>query len=110
MDDPSSVPEGSVPEGSVPRGLVFFSPGATPAYRRQRIIACVIFAIGFVSMIWPVAALVAGPRPLVLGMPLHLAWLALWIAIVFLTLLWLYRSEPAHPAPGPSHDPPHDPQ
>lgn len=120
MDDPSSVPQGSVPQGSVPEGLVFFAPDATPSYRRRRIIAGVIFAVGFLSMIWPIAALVAGPRPLVLGMPLALAWLAMWIAIVFLTLLWLYRSEPAQPSPesaaagsaatGTPHAPPHDPR
>lgn len=59
------------------------------------------FAIGFFSIyllavIWPVARWVAEPLPLILGLPLPLAWSILWIVLSFLVLLWLewYEDRP----------------
>ena len=77
----------------VPRGLVLFPPGTPPAYRRRRLVFVVILIAAGVSLMWPVYPLFAGPRPFVLGLPLPLAWMLLWLAITFLAMLWLYRSE-----------------
>jgi hypothetical protein len=77
----------------VPRGLVLFAPGTPPGYRRRRIAFLVILAAATASLLWPVQALFAGPRPFVLGLPLPLAWILLWLAVLFLAMLWLYRAE-----------------
>lgn len=77
----------------LPRGLVLFPPGTPPAHRRRRIAFVVILVAATVSLMWPVYPLFAGPRPLVLGLPLSLAWMLLWLVIMFLAMLWLYRSE-----------------
>lgn len=77
----------------VPRGLVLFAPGTPPGYRRRRIAFLVILAAAGLSLVWPVYPLLAGPRPFVLGLPLSLAWILLWLVIVSLATLWLYRSE-----------------
>lgn len=64
-----------------------------PARKRRRRVAVGIFALAFVAILWPVYPYFAGVRPFILGLPLSLAWLLLWLAVVFATLAWLYRSD-----------------
>lgn len=90
------MPEPRDPE-SVPRGLVLFAPGTPRAHRRRRLVFLAIFVASCASLTWPVYALFASPRPLVLGLPLPLVWVLLWMAVSFGTLIWLYRTE-AHDA------------
>jgi len=45
------------------------------------------------ALVWPVYALFSGISPLVLGLPLSMAWPVFWQAVMFATLVWLYRSE-----------------
>lgn len=64
--------------------------------RRQRrvygtVLAFYIFA--FVAMIWPVYGLFNKARPLVLGMPLSLFYLACMVTASFLVQLALFRWE-----------------
>ncbi len=42
---------------------------------------------------WPVYSLFAGVFPLILGLPLSLAWMILALAVIFCTLLWLFRAD-----------------
>jgi uncharacterized membrane protein YgcG len=55
------------------------------------------FAIGFfvayaIAVVYPGVALLRGPRPFVLGMPLAMAWTAAWVAASFFVLLLLDRA------------------
>lgn len=34
------------------------------------------------------------PEPLILGLPPAIAWVSAWLAVVFVLVLWLYRTEP----------------
>lgn len=76
-----------------PKGPVFFLPGASRAYRLRRLLFLGVLMTASVALIWPVYALVAQPLPLVLGLPMPLAWIVAWLLIIMGALVWLYRSE-----------------
>lgn len=78
---------------NVPRGLVFFPPNTPPSRRRKRLFVMMLLLMAAVALVWPVYALFSGIFPLVLGLPLSLAWPVLWLTVMFATLVWLYRSE-----------------
>lgn len=77
----------------LPRGLVFFPPGTPQAVRRRRVLFVYIVIVAAVALVWPVYSWVAAPRPLILGLPLGLAWVVGWLGVVFGALLWLYRGD-----------------
>lgn len=68
--------------------------------RRRQALALGILAACFLANLWPIAALVAHARPLVLGLPFALACMLASITVSFLTLLWLWRAEGDDPPPG----------
>jgi hypothetical protein len=77
----------------LPRGLVFF-PRPTPRrLRRARIAFALFAAVAGAALVWPLYPLFGGIRPMILGLPLSLAWVVLWLALVFVALLVLYRVE-----------------
>lgn len=78
---------------AVPKGLVFFPPRTSPGHRRRRLVFVVILIAAALALIWPVYPMFAGIFPLILGLPLSLAWIVLWLAVVMTALVWLYRSE-----------------
>jgi hypothetical protein len=78
---------------SIPRGLVFFPPDTPPGRRRRRLAFIAILVAAMLALLWPIYPLFAGVFPLILGLPLSLAWPVLWLAVVFAALVWLYRSE-----------------
>ena len=77
----------------VPRGLVLFPPNTAPDRRRRRLVFVVIVIVAALALIWPIYPLFSGIYPLILGLPLSLAWVVLWLAVVLAALFWLYRSE-----------------
>lgn len=77
----------------IPRGLVLWMPDAPAAYRRRRILFITVLVVAALSLIWPVYPLFSGIRPLIFGFPLSFAYVIGWLAIVFVALGWLYRSE-----------------
>lgn len=77
----------------VPKGLTLFPSGTSPARRRRRLIFSAIILVATLALIWPVYPLFSDVRPLILGLPLSLAWVILWLGIVFGALVWLYRTE-----------------
>ncbi len=84
-----------MPEPSpLPRGPVFFSPHASPKHRRRRLVFVSLIATALLALIWPVYSLFSGVFPLVLGLPLSLAWVVFWLLVVFVALIRLYRSDP----------------
>lgn len=78
---------------AIPKGLVLFPPSTPPARRRQRLLFVVIVTVAALALLWPIYPLVAQPFPLILGLPLPLAWIVGWLAIVMAASIWLYRSE-----------------
>jgi len=81
------------PPGPVPKRLVLFPPGTPSARRRRRVVFVCICMAAALAVNWPVYALFAGAFPLIAGMPLSLAWVVLWMLIVFGAQVWLYRNE-----------------
>ena len=45
------------------------------------------------SLVWPVYPLFSGVFPLILGLPLSLAWIVLQLAVAFTAFLILYLTE-----------------
>jgi polyferredoxin len=75
------------------RGLKLFPDRSSARHRRRRLIFLAIYGALFASLIWPVYPLFAGARPLVLGLPLSLAWIVLVLSLMFAALLWLFFGE-----------------
>lgn len=59
----------------------------------MRRLAVAVYVLNVLAMTWPGATLVNTARPLVLGLPLSMAWPVLWILISLVTLLFLDYSE-----------------
>ncbi len=78
---------------AVPKGLVFFPPDTSPGRRRQRLVFVVILMTAAAALVWPVYPVFSGIFPLILGLPLSMAWIVLWLTIMLVALAWLYRSE-----------------
>ncbi len=76
-----------------PRGLVLFRPGSDPARRRRRLVFLAVYVVVAALLVWPIYPQFSGIQPLILGLPLSLAWVLLALSVMFAALLWLYRSE-----------------
>lgn len=77
----------------LPRGLVLFRPGTSPARRRRRWIFLAVYAAVAAMLVWPVFPRFAGVQPLILGLPLSLAWVVLSLGVIFTALFWLFRAD-----------------
>jgi hypothetical protein len=77
----------------IPSGLVFFTDQASPSRRRRRRLFLALVLVATLALIAPVYPLFGSIRPLILGLPLSFAWVVLWLTVVFLALVWLYRSD-----------------
>jgi TRAP-type C4-dicarboxylate transport system permease small subunit len=67
-----------------------FSSRLTPSHRRLYRGVVVFFLVVLLAMIWPVATLFSHARPLILGLPFYLFYLAVLLVGSFLVLLSLY--------------------
>ena len=74
-------------------GLWFFPPGTAPEVRRRRWIFVAVSTVAALMVLWPVYPFFARPKPLILGLPLSLAWVLAALALVFAALLWLFHGE-----------------
>ncbi len=90
----STEPEPPPPE--LPAGLTIFR-GADPAKHRRRSLFLAVYLLAAVLLIWPVYPLFSGVEPLILGLPLSLAWVVMALGVMFGALLWLYRAEGGDP-------------
>lgn len=61
-----------------------------------RRIVVAVFALYLLGVTWPLASLVAGARPLVLGLPLAFAWAIGWIVVGGVALSVLEWAESRH--------------
>ncbi len=89
-DRPGMTPE---TKPGLPKGLLIFRPGTDPARRRRRLVFLAVYLAAAAFVVWPIYPLFAGIRPLVLGLPLSLAWVVLALAVMFVALVWLYRGD-----------------
>ena len=71
----------------------FVPSDLTPGERRVYLGAAAVLLVVFLALVWPIYPLFAGIRPLVLGVPLSLAWVVAWLLVSFLTLLGLFLWE-----------------
>lgn len=71
----------------------FFSSKLTTVERRVYGAATAWFVLAAAAMLWPLVTPFARVRPLVLGMPFALFWLALILAVSFGVAVALYRWE-----------------
>ena len=60
---------------------------------RMRRLAVAVYVLNLLAMTWPVAIPFSAAEPLVLGLPLSMAWPAAWIIIGLVTLLFLDHYE-----------------
>ena len=73
--------------------LVLFPPGSDPGRRRRRTVFGAVYAVTAVMVTCPLYSAFSGTFPLILGLPLSLAWIILALAVIFCALLWLYRAD-----------------
>lgn len=77
----------------LPRGLVLFPPGTSPGKKRRRLLFVAVYLAVAAMLVWPVYPVFSGVYPLILGLPLSLAWVILALAVGFAALLALYLTE-----------------
>ncbi len=70
-----------------------FGSHLSSAQRRVYGAVVVFYVLAAFGMSWPVYAIFSRVRPLVLGMPFSLFYLACWVIASFLVLLALFRWE-----------------
>lgn len=58
--------------------------------------ALAFFVVYLLAVIWPLATLVSAAEPMILGLPLSMAWAIVWILLGFVALLILDRFECRH--------------
>ncbi len=58
--------------------------------------ALAFFVVYLLAVIWPLATLVSAAEPMILGLPLSMAWAIAWILLGFVALLILDRFECRH--------------
>lgn len=85
----SRDPAESTP-AQVPTGLVLFAPGTPTGIRRRRFFFLVVLALAALAVTWPGYRFFAGAFPQLLGLPQSLAWVVLWVVVIFVSLLGLY--------------------
>ena len=70
-----------------------FGSHLTPGERRVYGAVALFYVAAALGMTWPVYELFNHARPLVLGMPMSLFYLACWVVASFLVLLALFQWE-----------------
>lgn len=80
-----------------------FGSHLTPSHRRVYGGVLVFYLFAFAAMVWPLMKLFNHARPLILGMPASLFYVACLVMSSFLVQLALYLWEQKH-GPGPPED------
>lgn len=74
-------------------GPRFVPSDLTPRQRRVYLGATAVLVVVFCVLVWPVYPHFADIRPLVLGVPMSLAWVVAWLLVSFATLLAVFLWE-----------------
>jgi thiol:disulfide interchange protein len=59
----------------------------------RRLVFGLVWLASTVALATPLVPAAWRPRPLILGMPPAFAWALLWLAVMFVAVLWLYCAE-----------------
>jgi len=86
------------------RGLRLFGSHLTRTQRRVYGAVLLFYLAAFAAMVWPVMTLFNRVRPLVLGMPFSLFFIASVVVASFLVQLALFRWEQRQQGPEPPED------
>ncbi len=86
-----STPE--PPTEDLATGLALFRPGTSPARRRRRLVFLAVYVAVAAFLVWPIFSVFSGIRPMILGLPFSLAWVVMTLGVMFVALLWLYRTD-----------------
>jgi len=76
-----------------PYAFQIFRSGTSAESRRVSIIAFIYLLICGLAMIWPIYTIANRVYPIILGMPFSMFWIAFWIVMTFIGLIFLYRYE-----------------
>jgi len=79
--------------GKVKNGLVLFRKDTDKATKNRSIFWFFYFLICALAQLWPIYLLANRVKPLVLGMPFSMFWVALWICIIFIGTYVKYNQE-----------------
>ena len=63
----------------------------TPAHRGG--VFSVVWLLSTLALATPLVSTAWRPRPLILSMPPAFAWAIFWLAVMFVAVLWLYRTD-----------------
>ena len=95
--DPAPSPESESPDANpnaaLPTGLCFFTAESSEAHRRRRGVFVVLYLLAGSMVLWPVYPFFSGAKPLILGLPLSIAWVVLALATIFGALVWFYLND-----------------
>jgi len=80
-------------ENKVPNGLVIFRKDTDITTKHRSIFWFVYFLICALAQIWPIYLIANRIKPLILGMPFSMFWVALWICIIFAGALTKFNQE-----------------
>jgi len=61
--------------------------------RSVRLVATIFFIAFALAVTWPAMIPFNRIEPLVFGLPFSMFWIACWVAVSFLVLVWVDRSE-----------------
>lgn len=81
------------------RGIELFLPNTPDDVRRRRRIFLAVWILTGLMVIWPLFPWIGARQTLIFGLPSSIAWVILALAIQFVALLWLYRSEAENSEP-----------
>jgi len=81
----------------IPQGLVV--PGLEEESRRAALWAFLIVSVlSGLALVWPVYPLAVDLTPYVFGLPFSFAWTVGWLVVMFVALVFLYRTDAPDPA------------
>ena len=92
-----SIHQKSPRRAETPPGPPIFGHLDDPTKLRRRKIFLALYILVTSLLVWPIFPAFSGIRPLILGLPLSLAWVVLALAVMFAALIWLYRTEDHEP-------------
>lgn len=79
------------------RGIKLFPSRSSARHRRRRMVFLVLVLILTAALVWPVYPFFGGIRPLLFGLPLSLAYIAIVMGLMFAAQIWLYLGEEERP-------------
>jgi len=75
------------------KNIVLFRKDIPPKKRRVYSIFSVFFIICVLAVIFPFYAVANRVTPYIMGMPFSMAWIVIWIILLFIGLVLLYAWE-----------------